>query len=105
MKLTLSLVILALPLLSAAVRAEENPRVAYQKALLARVLSPEDKAFCDGQVGPRSEENVAAYDQCHVTRLFVSDLANNKETPGIPPMLKGAYVKKAEVAKVAAKLK
>jgi len=88
-----------------AARAEENPRVAYQKALLARELSPEDKALCDEQVGPRNEENSAAYDKCHITRLFASDLAKKKAVPGVPPDLKGAYLNKSEIALVAELIK
>ncbi len=105
MKLPFFLGVLALPLLSVAAPAQENPRVGYQNALLARALSPDDKALCDERVGPRSEDNATAYDQCHVTRLFVSDLAKKKATPGVPPMLKGAYLNKSEIALVADAIK
>lgn len=106
MKLPLFLGVLALPLLLCpAVSAQENPRVVYQNSLLARTLSAEDKQLCDERVGPRTEDNATAYDQCQVTRLFVSDLKQKKATPGVPPMLKGAYLSKIEIPLVADAIK
>lgn len=105
MKIPLYLGVLALTLAASAASAQENPRVAYQNSLLARTLSSEDTQLCDERVGARSDENAAAYDQCKVTRLFVSDLKQKKPTPGVPPMLKGAYLNKIEIALVADAIK
>lgn len=101
MKAPLLIAVLAFPLAAASASAEENPRVNYQNALLARTLSSEDAQLCDERVGQRTEENAAAYDQCKVTRLFVSDLKQKKAIPGVPPMLKGAYLNKIEIPLVA----
>lgn len=105
MKTPLLLAVLALPLAAASASAEDNPRVVYQNSLLARALSPEDAQLCDERVGARTGENATAYDQCKVTRLFVSDLKQKKPTPGVPPMLKGAYLNKIEIALVADAIK
>lgn len=68
--------------------AQDQPDVVYQNALLARSLSPADKAFCDGKTGP---EKSAANDACRVTRLFISDINAGKDK-GFPPMTDIKYV-------------
>lgn len=97
-------VVLTLPLALTA-SAQENPRVAYQNELLARALSPQDKKLCDERVGERNEASSTLYDQCHVTRLFVSDLQLKKPVAGAPPMLKGQFLNKSEIALVADAIK
>lgn len=62
--------------------AQDQPDVVYQNALLARSLSPSDKAFCDGKAGA---EKSAASDACRVTRLFLADIDAGKDK-GFPPM-------------------
>ncbi|MCM2305490.1 MAG: hypothetical protein NDJ72_12350 [Elusimicrobia bacterium] len=61
--------------------AQEQPDVVYQKALLARALTPADKAYCDAKAGTDS----AAFDACRVTRLFIADI-NAGRDKGFPPL-------------------
>lgn len=77
--------------------AEDPPDVVYQNALLARSLSPADKAFCDGKTGA---EKSAAGDACRVTRLFIADI-NAGRDKGFPPMTDIKYaLNKEEKGKI-----
>lgn len=76
--------------------AQEHPDVVYQNALLARALTPADKAYCDGKAGAGSPAHVA----CRVTRLFVSDINAGREK-GFPPMTDIRYaLSKEEKGKI-----
>jgi hypothetical protein len=89
----LPLAVLALALCAAAARAQDNPNVAYQNALLARPLTPAAKAFCD-QAGLQA--GTPAYAACKVTRLALADLAAGLAR-GFPPMTDPHYASKAEL--------
>lgn len=80
-KIALAVFVLTLGAASPAA-AQDQPDVVYQNALLARSLSPEDKAFCDGKAGA---EKSAASEACRVTRLFLADIAAGRDK-GFPPM-------------------
>ena len=91
MKIATALSVLACSLLmTASAFAQNNQHVAYQNALLARGLSGADAALCDAKAGPG-----AAYDACRVTRLFLADIAANRDQ-GFPPMTDIKYANKAE---------
>ena len=76
--------------------AQGQSDVAYQNALLARSLSPADKAICEGKAGAGSP----AFDACKVTRLFVSDI-NAGQEKGFPPLADIKYaVDKVEKGKI-----
>ena len=72
--------------------AQDQPDVVYQNALLARALSPTDKAFCDGKAGA---EKSAASDACRVTRLFLVDIDAGKDK-GFPPLTDIKYAQNKE---------
>jgi len=78
----------------AAAFAAAQDGAAYQNALLARPLSPADKAICDAKAGAN---NPAAYSACRVTRLFLADINANRDQ-GIPSMTDVKYVTQAEMA-------
>lgn len=77
--------------------AQDQPDVVYQNALLARALSPSDKAYCDGKAG---EGKSTAADACRVTRLFLADINAGREK-GFPPLTDIRYtVDKEEKGKI-----
>lgn len=98
MKSKIALLALVLTLgASVSAAAQEHPDVVYQKALLARSLSAEDKDICDKRAGAG---NAAAHDACRVTRLFLIDI-NAGHDKGVPPMAHIKYaVDKEEKGKI-----
>ena len=76
--------------------AQGDPHTAYQKALLARPLPSEVKAFCDKNAGAG---NAAEHEICRVTRLFIADIKADRDK-GFPPLTDIKYADKAETNQI-----
>ncbi len=65
----------------------------YQRQLLAEALQGADRTLCAG-VGA---VGTAAYNMCHVTRLFVRDI-NRGQVQGFPPATNTRYARSSAEA-------
>lgn len=93
--MTFNICVFALSLtlgVSASASAQVHPFAIYESALLVRPMPAAVKEYCAGKAG---KENTPAYKACRITRLFIADIAANKDA-GYPPSTDLSYMEDAE---------